>query len=87
MVDLGRGDAATLPARRRLHNQVLVARRLLQLHLVHLAGRETEAVGEQRNSELGVVARAMIAFPVVLHHELPVAPLDQIVGGRDLAIP
>ena len=87
MVDLGRGDAATLPPLRRLDHEVLVARRLLQLHLVHLAGREAEAVGKQWNGQLRMIARAVIALPVVLHRELPVAALDEVVGSGDLAVP
>ena len=53
-----------------------------------------EAVGiiseikiDERDTQFRVVGRAVIALPVVLHGELPVALLDDIQLVRDLGVP
>ena len=54
--------------------------------LVHLLGREAEAVGEERHGQLGMVGPAMVALAVVLHRELPVAGLDDVLLEGDLGL-
>ena len=54
--------------------------------LVHLLGREAEAVGEERHGQLGMVRAAMVALAVVLHRELPVARLDDVLLEGDLGV-
>lgn len=54
--------------------------------LVHLLGTEPEAVGEERHGQLGMVGPAMVALAVVLHRELPVARLDDVLLEGDLGL-
>ena len=53
-----------------------------------------EAVGiiseikiDERNTQLRMVGRAVIALPVVLHRELPIALLDDVQLVCDLGVP
>ena len=51
---------------------------LLAPDIVDFVGGIAEAIGEQRDRQFRVVDRAVVAFTIVLHRELPVAFLDQV---------
>jgi hypothetical protein len=79
MLDLRRREARRLfPLRLHLGDQRLVAAGLPAFPRRHRIGREAEAVFEQRDGQLRMVARAVIALAVILHRQLPVALLDQV---------